>query len=69
MLVATGPHPVQVDVEQTPVQVLIGLDCRCVVAVFLEGAPVPLALVVFLCDASGDQLHALGDHLRLRALY
>lgn len=44
-------------------QVLVGLNCGCMVAVFPERAVSALALVVLLCRAAGDQLHALSDDI------
>jgi hypothetical protein len=42
-------------------QMLVGLNSGCVVAILPECALLAFALVVFLCGATRDELHALGD--------
>ena len=59
----TGSHHIQVDVDDAAVQVMIGFDCRGVIAVFPECAFALLAQVVLLCSATCDKLNALGDDI------
>ena len=47
-------HHVQVDVDQTAMQVLVGFDSRGMITVFPERSLPPFALIVFLCGASSD---------------
>jgi len=53
-----GAHHIQIDVYEASMQVLVGLDRRCVVAIFPEGAVTILALIVCSGRAAGDELHA-----------
>ena len=64
-----GAHHVQVDVDQTVLQVLVGFDRRCTIAVLPEGARAPFAPVVLLCGRPCDQLHALGNDVLAGILY
>jgi hypothetical protein len=48
------------------VQVLVLLDCSSMIAVLPERSLPVLALVVFLSDAAGDELHALGNYVWAR---
>jgi hypothetical protein len=57
-----GAYHVQIDIDEAAMQVLVSLDRRGVVTVLPESAPAPLALIVFLPCAPGDELHAPGNH-------
>jgi hypothetical protein len=61
-----GANHVQINVHQTPMQVLIGLNSRSMISVFPERSPARFALVIFLCGTSSDQLHTLRDNLWAR---
>jgi hypothetical protein len=52
---------VQIDINKTTVQVVVSLDCRRMIAIFLECAVASFPLIVFLPSAAGDQLHAIRD--------
>ena len=45
-------------------QVLVGLNCSCMVAVLPKRSLPIFALIVFLGGAAGDQLHAPGNNVR-----
>ena len=42
---------------------LVGFDSRRVIAIFAEGPVPPFPFIVFLGHPSGDQLHALSNHV------
>jgi hypothetical protein len=52
---------VQIDVNKATVQMLVSFDRRGMIAVLPECAGTSFPLIVFLTDAPGDQLHAIGD--------
>ena len=47
-------------------QVLVRFDGRGMVAVLPERPVAPFALVVLLCRAAGNELHALSNHVLAR---
>ena len=53
--------PVEIDVDQTAMQMLVGLNRCGVIAVFPKCALPPFPLIVFLRGSSSDELHALGN--------
>ena len=53
----------QIDIDKTTVQVVVNLDCRCMIAIFPECAVASFPLIVFLPSAAGDQLHAIRDNV------
>jgi hypothetical protein len=55
----SGANHVQVDVDQTAVQMLVGLDGGGMIAVFPKCAMPVLALIVLLRGSARDELHAL----------
>lgn len=54
------PH-VQINVGQTSGKMVVGSNGRRMIAVFPKGPFAFFPLVEFLCDSSGDQLHAFGN--------
>jgi hypothetical protein len=58
-----GANHVQINVHQTPMQVLIGLNSRSMISVFPERTLPPFALIVLLRGSPGDELHALSDNI------
>jgi hypothetical protein len=56
----SGANHVQVNVHEAAMQVLIGFDSGSVIAIFPESSLPSLALVIFLCGTTRDQLDALG---------
>ena len=61
MIHHAGSNHVEIDIDQTPMQVLVGSNGGCVVAILPERTLLTFALVVLLGSASSDELHALCD--------
>jgi hypothetical protein len=61
MIHHAGPNHVQLNVDHTAMQMLVGLNSGGVIAVFPERPLLAFALVIFLRGAPGDELHTLGD--------
>jgi hypothetical protein len=57
----SGPNHVQIDIKKTKVQLVVSLDCGCMIAIFPECAVAFFPLIVFLPSAAGNQLHAIRD--------
>ena len=57
---------VQIDVDQTAMQVLVGLDGGGMITVFPERAMPVLSLVVLLRGAPCDELHTLSNYVWAR---
>lgn len=53
---SAGAHPIEIDVHQATMKMLIGFDGSGVIAIFPEGALTRLAQVVLLRRATRDQL-------------
>jgi hypothetical protein len=49
-------------------QVLVGLNCGCMVAILPKRSLAVFTLIVFLRRAAGDQLHALSDDVGSRVV-
>src|ERR1044071_9560170 len=63
MLHHAGANHIEVNVYETATQVLVHFDRSRMIAIFPEGSLLTLASVVLLGSASGDELHALGNHV------
>src|SRR5262245_47137249 len=63
MIHHAGSNHVQIDVDYTAMQMLVGFNSGGMIAIFPEGPLSPLALVVFLRRAASDELHALSNHV------
>lgn len=61
MIHCARSNHVEVDVNQAAMQVLVGFNGGCVIAIFSKSALVTFALVVLLCGTTSDELHALGN--------
>jgi len=60
---------VEIDVDQTAMQVLVGFDSGGVIAVLSERPVSILGLVVFLRRSPGDELHTLRDNISAGVLH
>jgi hypothetical protein len=56
----TGTDHIEVYVNQAAKQVLIAVNCRCVIAILPEGTVTLLSLVKFLGGPTSDQLETRG---------
>src|SRR6266850_6027749 len=65
----SGTHHVQVNVDETAMEMDVGFDGGGVITVLPEGAQAPLPAVVLLRGLTGDQLHAACDGAFFGVLY
>ena len=61
--VFVGMDHVEIHVDQTAMQVLVGLSGSGMLAIFPECSLLTLSLVVLLGSAAGDELHAFRDNV------
>ena len=58
-----GANHVQVDIDQTAMPMLVGLDCGGMIAVFPKCAMPVLALIDLLRGSARDELHTRRDNV------